>query len=258
MTEILKQFNQKPIAYYPIYRKLTGSTTAGLLLSQLMYWFAKKDKFHKTDAEIMEETLLGKKELENAKKVIKKLPFIAVTREGVPAKTYYEIDWKKLEESLKNLAKSGETSSPEAGKQDSTKGGNCAPRKGETNKGKSFDTETTTETTTEKEKTKAKKKAAEPENLPEPLAEWVTYRKQIKKPLKPPSIDKLMAQYRNDPEAFKAKVEFSIANGYQGLFAPSRQRKPERPENMRDMIDRVWDKYGLDGGEAIDTEVCDG
>ena len=50
--ELLQQLNQKPIAYYPIYREITGSTTAGIMLSQLMYWFSKKDKIFKTDEDI--------------------------------------------------------------------------------------------------------------------------------------------------------------------------------------------------------------
>jgi len=97
MKNILKQLHQKPIAYYPIYRQITGTTTGGLLLSQLMYWFSKKDKIFKTDKEIMSETLLTKKEMENAKKSIKSLGFITVSREGVPAKTSYKIDWSKTE-----------------------------------------------------------------------------------------------------------------------------------------------------------------
>ena len=148
MKNLLKELNQRPIAYYPIYRKITGSTTAGILLSQLMYWLSKSDKIHKTDAQIMEETLLTKKELEGAKRAIKKLAFIEVTREGVPAKTYYEIDWEKLEKALIEMGKNGETSSPKTGKPDSPKGGNCTPQKGETLNDISFDrdyTETTTE-----------------------------------------------------------------------------------------------------------------
>jgi len=93
MNGILKSLNQRPIAYYPIYRKITGSTTAGILLSQLMYWFSKKDKFYKTDKDITEETLLTERELKTAKSKIKELSFIKITREGIPAKTYYEIDW---------------------------------------------------------------------------------------------------------------------------------------------------------------------
>lgn len=102
-ASILKLLNQRPIAYYPIYREITGSTTAGILLSQLICWFSKKDKFYKTDKEIIEETMLTKKELEAAKKKIKKLSFIKVTREGIPAKTYYKIDWDEFKNELINL-----------------------------------------------------------------------------------------------------------------------------------------------------------
>ena len=143
-TQILKNLHQRPIAYYPVYRKLTGSTTAGILLSQLMYWFSKKDKIFKTDKEIMEETLLTKKELENAKKLIKNLDFITVSREGIPAKTYYEIDWEICEKTLNSFSKNGETSNNQTGKQVSTNGGNCTPPMGETIVVKSL-TETTTE-----------------------------------------------------------------------------------------------------------------
>lgn len=103
MKGILKLLNERPIAYYPIYKEITGSTTAGILLSQLMYWLAKKDKIHKTDNEIFRETLLTENELRAAKLKIKKLSFITVTREGIPAKTYYEIDWENYKTSLAEL-----------------------------------------------------------------------------------------------------------------------------------------------------------
>ena len=100
MSNVLKALNERPIAYYPIYRKITGSTTAGILLSQLMYWFSIKDKLYKTNIELMQETLLTEGELKGAKSKIKRLPFIEITREGVPAKTFYRIDWLKYEEYL--------------------------------------------------------------------------------------------------------------------------------------------------------------
>jgi hypothetical protein len=108
MKEMLKMLNQKPIAYYPIYRQITGSTTAGILLSQLMYWFSKKDKIYKTDKEIRQETLLTERELKTAKSKIKSLPFIKVTLEGVPAKTYYEIDWETYWNALKQFCSENE------------------------------------------------------------------------------------------------------------------------------------------------------
>ena len=105
MKTTLKLLNQRPIAYYPIYRQVTGSTTAGILLSQLMYWFSKKDKFYKTDEDIKNETLLTEKELKTAKNKVKKLSFIKVTREGIPAKTYYEINWGEYEKVLNEYEK---------------------------------------------------------------------------------------------------------------------------------------------------------
>ena len=100
MINILKELNQRPIAYYPVYRKITGSTTAGILLSQLMYWFRNKDKIYKVDKELREETLLTEGELKNAKSILKRLPFLTISREGMPAKTFYQIDWDKFIEYL--------------------------------------------------------------------------------------------------------------------------------------------------------------
>jgi hypothetical protein len=33
---MLRAINQRPIAYYPVYRDVTGSTTAAILLSQVL------------------------------------------------------------------------------------------------------------------------------------------------------------------------------------------------------------------------------
>lgn len=186
LKEILKKLNEKPIAYYPIYRKVTGSTTGGILLSQLMYWFSKKDKIFKTDAEIMEETYLTKKELETAKNLIKKLDFITVSREGLPAKTYYEIHWEKMLSSFHDL-----------GKLDNPKCGNYTPQNVETihhDSGKhSIYTENTTENTTENKKINKKNFTLVDEleeeieltlNAKELLNDFVEYRKKIKKPVK--------------------------------------------------------------------------
>lgn len=127
-SQILKSLHQRPIAYYPVYRQLTGSTTGGILLSQLMYWFSKKDKIFKTDKEIMEETLLSERELKNAKKIIKNIDFITVSLEGLPAKTYYEIDWGKYEKTLSTEVQNDQTVHDETDKQVRTKRPNCVGR----------------------------------------------------------------------------------------------------------------------------------
>jgi hypothetical protein len=94
MKEILIKLNQRPIAVYPIYIKLTGSVTSGLLLSQIMYWYSAVNgrAFYKSDAEIMEETMLTANELRSAKLRLKSLSFMKMYLKGVPARTHYEID----------------------------------------------------------------------------------------------------------------------------------------------------------------------
>lgn len=119
-TGLLKALNQRPIAYYPLYRNIAGSLSGAILLSQLMYWLCKKDKIYKTDADIMKETGLTENELRGAKKKIKQIPFLTVSVEGVPAKTFYEIDWIEYEKtatksensSFVKLTKLGSLNSP--------------------------------------------------------------------------------------------------------------------------------------------------
>ena len=103
--------NYKPILYYPIYREITGSITAGILLSQLIYWFNVKFKFFKTDKELREEIGLSENEFRSAKKKIKNLDFISVKKEGLPAKTWYEIDWEKYQSCLVKFTQSLELKS---------------------------------------------------------------------------------------------------------------------------------------------------
>ena len=98
MKKLLINLNLRPIAVYPVYIKLTGSVNAGLLLSQIMYWYGAVNgrTFYKSDAEIMDETMLSVNELRHAKARLKQMSFIKITLHGVPAKTHYTIDDKLL------------------------------------------------------------------------------------------------------------------------------------------------------------------
>ena len=106
MKNLLIQLNQRPIAVYPIYIKITGSVNAGLLLSQLMYWYGAMNGriFYKTDAEIIEETCLSESELRTAKNKLKSMSFIEIKAKGVPAKTYYSINADKLIGEINNIS----------------------------------------------------------------------------------------------------------------------------------------------------------
>jgi hypothetical protein len=138
MKNFLINLNQRPIAVYPIYIKLTGSVNAGLLLSQIMYWYgAMKGKtFYKSDSEIMEETMLSVNELRHAKLRLKQMSFIKISLHGIPAKTHYTIDDKLL------ISEINECSLVESTKLNKSKPRNYNSDFNETN------TENTTENTT--------------------------------------------------------------------------------------------------------------
>jgi len=50
------------------------------------------------------------------------------------------------------------------------------------------------------------------------FAEWVEYRRQLKKPLLPKTLQSLVETYANNPRAFAAAVRYTINKGIQGLI----------------------------------------
>lgn len=55
---------------------------------------------------------------------------------------------------------------------------------------------------------------------------WIDYRKAIKKPIKPASVDAAQAELAKHGDQQAAVVEQSVANGWQGLFELRAQRQP--------------------------------
>ncbi|HLZ28548.1 MAG TPA: DnaA N-terminal domain-containing protein [Chloroflexota bacterium] len=90
----------QPIAYHPAVAKAVGSVTAGVLLSQLLYWTPRsRDSagwIWKTQAEIYEETGLTRREQETARRHLVELGIVAERRAGVPAKLYFRVDMRVL------------------------------------------------------------------------------------------------------------------------------------------------------------------
>ena len=75
---ILTELLRRPIAFHPIFRDLTGTVAAGLMLSQAYYWSDKTGEggwFYKTADQWTEETSLSRKEQTNARKRLKQLDF---------------------------------------------------------------------------------------------------------------------------------------------------------------------------------------
>ena len=99
VQQILAALHQKPVAFYPLYRHLMESTAGGLILSQLMFKFssAGHEGFFYTDQDIFSATGVTPHELRQAKERLKALPFIELSLKGVPAQTWWEIDWEIYE-----------------------------------------------------------------------------------------------------------------------------------------------------------------
>lgn len=86
--------------YNPIYTKVTGSISAGLLLSKIMYHPTGDihEGIYYTDTVLCKELGMGVHQLRDAKKRLINLHIAAVKRKGLPAKTEYKIDTNRLVE----------------------------------------------------------------------------------------------------------------------------------------------------------------
>ena len=258
----LRLLNQKPIAFYPIYTKLTGSITAGLLLSQLMYWFSKKDKFYKTDKEIMKETMLSERELKTAKSKIKQLPFITVTREGVPAKTYYSIDWEKFNETLNNFEaeeafENIQTSSDETSKPVRTNRPNCIGRNVQTI------TKNTTKTTTNNINLKKEKnlKRKKDEFSFEKKMEYSQVSEEYKAKLKAKVLLEFGIEALNLFEKFELQLEakgYKYKNFYKAFIAWNKDKLTKKDISnytIEEQLGQDWLRIGIKNNKVYAVNV---
>ena len=105
MNEAIKNLlTDKPIAYHPILARIGGSITAGIFLSQLLYWTGKGAApdgwIWKTQEEMETETALTRYEQEGARKNLLKRGILEEQRRGIPARMYYRVNLDALGELL--------------------------------------------------------------------------------------------------------------------------------------------------------------
>jgi len=87
--------------YRPAFLKITGSASCGILLSQL-YCCKKNNEgwFCKTNEDLCEETGLTIEALKTAKGKLVKLGLIKIERRGIPAKTWYLVDYNIMADKI--------------------------------------------------------------------------------------------------------------------------------------------------------------
>jgi hypothetical protein len=108
IKELFEAMNEKPVAFHRVYAQITGSITAGLLLSQLVYWdkTCKGKEFYKTDDDFCQELGMGLYELRGAKNKVAQ--FVSIKRKGIPAKTYYKVDKMAIINAITSCGKNPE------------------------------------------------------------------------------------------------------------------------------------------------------
>src|SRR4051812_5666225 len=83
----------RPIAYHPVLARALGSATAGIFLSQLLYWLPRSNDpagwVWKTQPEIAAETALTRSEQETARRILRAAGVLEEKRAGVPARLYF-------------------------------------------------------------------------------------------------------------------------------------------------------------------------
>lgn len=105
-TQLLEKYRIKPIAYNPRLAAISKSATAGLFLSQLLYWWGKgrnKSCIYKTVKELQKETQLTRSMQERAIKIWEHLGVLAVRNKGIPPKRHFDINLEKVENLLSKV-----------------------------------------------------------------------------------------------------------------------------------------------------------
>lgn len=104
---IIELLKEKPVAFNPALARLVKSATAGLLMSQLLYWWdkgCKKGCIFKTITEFEKETCLTRSEQDTAIRKWKKLGVLRVENHGVPRKRHFYLNTEKLIKFLEDEA----------------------------------------------------------------------------------------------------------------------------------------------------------
>lgn len=155
LRDVIKATLSRPVAFHAVLGKVCGSATAGLMLSQAIYWSERTNDqngwFYKTQAEWEEEICLSRWEQETARKRLRERGLLAEQLRGNPARLYYRVEIEAVARAVAQYAEKPQTSLRDArkrqapaldcGKTANKDAGNPQSLKG---------TETSSETTTEK------------------------------------------------------------------------------------------------------------
>ena len=102
-STVLELLGARPILFNPVFARMSGSITSGLILSQLLFWQSIVGNdiwFYKTIDELEEETCLTRSQQDTALAFWKESGIVKIEIRGVPAKRYFMVDISTLIESV--------------------------------------------------------------------------------------------------------------------------------------------------------------
>jgi hypothetical protein len=100
---ILEAYSERPVAFIPVLARISGTASAGLFMSQMLYWCGKgynAEWVYKTINEMEQETCLSRSEQERA--ITKWIMLGVLDKEvrGIPPKRHFRIKIPTLEKLL--------------------------------------------------------------------------------------------------------------------------------------------------------------
>ena len=104
---VARVLGTRPIAFNPDLGRILKSAKAGLLLSQLLFWYEKghdPEWIYKTIEEMHRETVLTREEQDSAIKICIEKRVLEVKLKGIPAKRHFKLNIKKIVELLEKNA----------------------------------------------------------------------------------------------------------------------------------------------------------
>ena len=101
---LIGRYDEKPVLFNPGLGRISKSSTAGLFMSQMLYWHQKgrnKEWVYKTIKEFNRETCLTRSEQDRAIKKWKSLGILEIERRSIPRRRFFRVDVEKLNGLLK-------------------------------------------------------------------------------------------------------------------------------------------------------------
>jgi hypothetical protein len=125
LNDVVRAMLERPVAFQPILARICESATAGLMLSQAVYWSERAKLpdgwFYKTMKEWQQEICLSRHEQDGARRKLKALGFWQEKAMGVPCTVHYRVDFEALAVCISQYAEKRQTGLPKSGKLDCRK-----------------------------------------------------------------------------------------------------------------------------------------